>query len=66
MQFLFNDTIVATGMPSSTDEQVYTMNLLLSMESAGMYTCRVITDTPSYLVLQSFNITGEFFSTHYN
>ncbi|XP_064391229.1 uncharacterized protein LOC135339049 [Halichondria panicea] len=58
VQFLFNDTIVATGMPSSTDEQVYTMNLLLSMESAGMYTCRVITDTPSYLVLQSFNITG--------
>ncbi len=58
VQFLFNDTIVAEGLPSSTDEQVYTMNLPARLDSAGTYTCRVTTDSPGYLVLQPFNVTG--------
>ncbi len=58
MQFLFNDSILAEARPSPTDERAYTMSLPAQLDSAGTYTCRVTTDSPSYLIQQSFNVTG--------
>ena len=59
MQFFFNDSIVATGMPSNTDIHVYTTSIPVTLESAGTYTCVVTADTPDGMATQSFNVTGK-------
>lgn len=60
VHFIFNESIIATGTPSSTDVQVYTMNLPITLDAAGVYTCMVTTEQPSYQIFQSFNVTGEW------